>query len=92
MQPYPRILATELRQLLDHFPAVALTGPRQCGRTTLAQQLAKSHGKPSLYLDLENAADRRKLTDPNAFLDPLAERLVILDEVQRVPDLFPLRA
>jgi len=89
MQPYPRVLATELGQLLDHFPAVALTGPRQCGKTTLSRQLAETLGKPSLYLDLENTADRLKLTDPNAFLDPLAERLIILDEVQRVPDLFP---
>ncbi len=89
MQQYSRVLATELRQLLDHFPAVALTGPRQCGKTTLAHQLAETLGKSSLYLDLENTADRLKLTDPNAFLDPMAERLIILDEVQRVPDLFP---
>ena len=89
MQPFPRVLATEIRDLLDHFPAVALTGPRQCGKTTLAHQLAGSLPKPCLYLDLENGSDRLKLTDPNAFLDPLAERLVILDEVQRVPDLFP---
>ena len=89
MQTYPRVLTAELQDLLDHFPAVALTGPRQCGKTTLAHQLAGLLDNPSLYLDLENAADRRKLTDPGAFLDPLAECLVILDEVQRVPDLFP---
>lgn len=89
MQPYLRVSASELQELLAHFPAVVLTGPRQCGKTTLAHQLAKTLGKPSLYLDLENATDRLKLTDSNAFLDPLAERLVILDEVQRVPDLFP---
>jgi predicted AAA+ superfamily ATPase len=89
MQPYLRVLAGELRHLLDHFPAVVLTGPRQCGKTTLAHQLAEFIGKPSVYLDLENAADRLKLTDPSAYLDPLAERLVVLDEVQRVPDLFP---
>lgn len=72
MQPYPRVLANELQDLLVHFPAVALTGPRQCGKTTLAHQLAETLGKPCLYLDLENATDRLKLTDPNAFLDPLA--------------------
>ena len=89
MQVYQRVLSAELRQLLDHFPAVALTGPRQCGKTTLARQLEETIGKPCLYLDLENASDRLKLTDPSAFLDPQAERLVILDEVQRMPDLFP---
>jgi predicted AAA+ superfamily ATPase len=89
MQVYPRVLSGELRELLDQFPAVVLTGPRQCGKTTLAHLLAKELDRPSTYLDLENLADRRKLTDPNAFLDALAGELVILDEVQRMPDLFP---
>ncbi len=89
MQTYPRVLSGELRELLDQFPAVVLTGPRQCGKTTLAHLLAGELGRSSTYLDLENLADRRKLTDPDAFLDPLADELVILDEVQRMPDLFP---
>jgi len=89
MQVYSRVLSGELRELLDQFPAVVLTGPRQCGKTTLAHLLAKELDRPSIYLDLENLADRRKLTDPNAFLDALAGELVILDEVQRMPDLFP---
>jgi predicted AAA+ superfamily ATPase len=89
MQSYPRALSGELRELLDQFPAVVLTGPRQCGKTTLAQLLAAELGRSSTYLDLENLADRRKLTDPNAFLDPLAGEMVILDEVQRMPGLFP---
>ena len=89
MQVYPRVLSGELLELLDQFPAVVLTGPRQCGKTTLAHLLAGELGRSSTYLDLENLADRRKLTDPDAFLDPLAGELVILDEVQRIPDLFP---
>jgi predicted AAA+ superfamily ATPase len=89
MQPFERNATHELNECLAHFPAVVLTGPRQCGKTTLAQKIAESLKKPTLYLDLESATDRRKLTDPNAFLDPLSDHLVILDEVQRVPDLFP---
>jgi predicted AAA+ superfamily ATPase len=89
MQSFKRSATHELNECLAHFPAVVLTGPRQCGKTTLAQKIAESLKKPTLYLDLESATDRRKLTDPNAFLDPLSDHLVILDEVQRVPDLFP---
>lgn len=89
MQSFERGATHELNDCLAHFPAVVLTGPRQCGKTTLAQKITESLKKPTLYLDLESATDRRKLTDPNAFLDPLSDHLVILDEVQRVPDLFP---
>jgi predicted AAA+ superfamily ATPase len=89
MQSFERSATHELNECLAHFPAVVLTGPRQCGKTTLAQKIAESLKKPTLYLDLESATDRRKLTDPNAFLDPLSDHLVILDEVQRGPDLFP---
>lgn len=68
------------------MPAVAILGPRQVGKTTLAHQVAA--GRDSVYLDLESLADRDKLADPHAYLAAHADRLVILDEVQRVPDLF----
>ena len=71
---------------LDQFPAVALLGPRQTGKTTLAGVIAE--GRASTYLDLENTADREKLSDAALYLSGHAEELVILDEVQRVPELF----
>lgn len=66
--------------------AVALLGPRQVGKTTLALSLAEK--TPSLYLDLESRADRAKLSDPALFLERHEDRLVILDEVHRLPELF----
>lgn len=79
-----------IAERLDQFPAVALLGPRQVGKTTLArgivQDLAAARG--GLYLDLESAADRAKLEDPRAFLAPNADRLVVLDEIHRAPELF----
>ncbi len=71
---------------LGQFPAVALLGPRQAGKTTLAEQIAK--GRPSVYLDLEDPADRAKLADPALYLSGHEDKLVILDEVQRAPELF----
>ena len=71
---------------LNQFPAVALLGPRQAGKTTLAQYIAE--GRPSVYLDLENPADREKLVDVALYLSGYEDRLVILDEVQRAPELF----
>ncbi|WP_461160412.1 ATP-binding protein [Sphingobium sp. TomMM35A] len=73
---------------LAHSPAVALLGPRQVGKTTLAQEVGEA--RPSLYLDLESEADRAKLTEPELYLSAHEDKLVILDEVHRVPELFRL--
>src|SRR5690606_16894947 len=81
-----RNLCHQLRDRLAQFPAVALLGPRQAGKTTLAEQIARE--QPSLYLDLENPADREKLADAAHYLPRHENKLVILDEVQRVPELF----
>src|ERR1017187_4973008 len=64
----------------------ALTGLRQVGKTTLAHAIAA--GTPSVYLDLEASEDRAKLADPAAFLSRYEDRLVVLDEIHRVPELF----
>ena len=86
-----RQLAPHLLELLGQFPAVALLGPRQAGKTTLAEMIAAQR-QPSVYLDLESPTDRAKLLDPEAYLVQHEDKLVILDEVQRLPDLFqPLR-
>ena len=76
----------EIRQLLASFPAVALLGPRQVGKTTLALELAKNCA--SLYLDLEAEEDRARLLSPTHYFAEHRNKLVILDEVQRLPDLF----
>ncbi|TVQ44130.1 MAG: ATP-binding protein [Gammaproteobacteria bacterium] len=75
-----------VRARLDQFPAVALLGPRQVGKTTLAELIAED--RPSVYLDLEDAADRQKLNDAALYLSGHEDKLVILDEVQRMPELF----
>ncbi len=85
-----RRLHSLLTQRLSEYPAVALLGPRQVGKTTLALALAET--RPSLYLDLESAADRAKLADPELYLADHEDELVILDEVHRLPNIFqPLR-
>ena len=81
-----RWLLGPVRERLEQFPAVALLGPRQIGKTSLALELGRL--MPSVYLDLEAAADRAKLADPALYLSALGDRLVILDEVQRMPELF----
>src|SRR6266704_138639 len=76
-----------LRDGLKASPVVALLGPRQCGKTTLARRLAERGA--TTYLDLENPADLARLAEPMLALERLRE-LVVIDEVQRRPDLFPV--
>ena len=77
-----------IRSLLGDFPAVAILGPRQCGKTSLARSLLPDGA--SLYLDLERPRDLEKLRDADLFLGQHRGELVCLDEVQRKPELFPL--
>ncbi|MFT4035050.1 MAG: ATP-binding protein [Patulibacter sp.] len=85
---YGRRLAAELRMLLAESPAVALTGPRQAGKTTLALEVAAE--RAATYLDLESPRDAALLAEPELYFDAHGEGLLILDEVQRVPSLFPV--
>lgn len=81
-----RRIKQRLIEAIDDAPAVALLGPRQVGKTTLAQEIGDT--RPSIYLDLESSADRAKLADPEAYLASHEDELVILDEVHRAPELF----
>ena len=78
-----------LTLLLRESPVVALLGARQIGKSTLARQLVAARRGPATWFDLENPADLARLADPGLELRPL-RGLVVLDEVQRLPDLFPL--
>jgi len=83
-----RVSQEKLEGLLKQFPAVALLGPRQAGKTTLAQSFIE--GRPAVYLDLEMPSDLRKLSDPEDFFSRHQDKLVVLDEIQRKPELFPV--
>ncbi|MEZ4489671.1 MAG: ATP-binding protein [Cyanobacteriota/Melainabacteria group bacterium] len=82
-----RIKKDLIVEALARQAAVAIIGPRQVGKTTLALEIAD--GRESLYLDLESRADRAKLNEPELFLRNYEDQLVILDEIHRVPELFP---
>ncbi len=90
MKKIKRCNSKKILQLLDEFPAVVLSGPRQVGKTTLANIVAGYCEKFFIYIDLESPQDMQKLEEPELYLDTHSENLVIIDEVQRKPDLFPV--
>ncbi len=85
---FKRHLQSLLGEELQFSPAVALLGPRQVGKTTLALEVARN--MPHVYLDLESDRDRGKLAQPELYLESHLDKLVILDEVHRAPGLFPV--
>ncbi|WP_446830866.1 ATP-binding protein [Candidatus Foliamicus sp.] len=82
----PRLLRSDVERALSRQAAVLLSGPRQSGKTTLALEIARERG--GVYLDLEDRDDRAKLAESRLFLDALEDRLVVLDEIHRTPELF----
>lgn len=74
----------EIQKLIRLFPVVAILGPRQCGKTTLVKAMAYDH-----YFDLENPRDISRLEQPQLALERL-KGVIVIDEIQRIPDLFPL--
>ena len=82
----PRLIASDVDSALQRQAAVALIGPRQVGKTTLALEIGRT--RDALYFDLEDRDDRNRLAQPALFLDNVEDRLVILDEIHRLPELF----
>ena len=90
MSLLPRNIERTLFKRLETFPVVAITGPRQAGKTTLAKLILSQVKKEALYLDLELPSDLNRLQNAELFLQENKDKLVVIDEVQRKPELFPL--
>lgn len=83
----PRDLLNHLRKYLTIFPAVAILGPRQCGKSTLVKSLSQ-HFDGILYLDMQKESDLNKLLEPELFFETNSDKIICLDEIQLVPKLF----
>lgn len=87
---YPRNIEPDLLRRLNNFPVVGITGPRQAGKTTLAKSIVQQLRRKTIYLDLELPSDLNQLRNAELFLKENEENLIVIDEVQRKPELFPL--
>ncbi len=85
----PRKIEPDVLRALQNNPVVAITGPRQCGKSTLAKHLAKNFPS-SIYLDMERPSDQQKMENAEWFLSSQKGKLICIDEIQRAPELFPL--
>jgi predicted AAA+ superfamily ATPase len=84
-----RTLESDILNSLKHFAVVAITGPRQCGKSTLAKHIIADRAA-SVYLDLENPSHRARLSDPLIYFNAHRNDLICLDEIQRAPELFSI--
>ena len=84
-----RDITDSVKTRLNNYPAVALLGARQVGKSTIAGMLIEKIPK-AIHLDLERPADLNKLTDPEAFFSQFSDHMICLDEIQRTPDIFPV--
>lgn len=84
-----RSIYNQVLDSLNNFPITALIGPRQCGKSTLAKKILETYPE-SLYLDLERPSDLIKLQSPEWFLSGNKTKLICIDEIQRMPELFPI--
>jgi uncharacterized protein len=81
-----RLIENKINGALSRSPAVAILGPRQCGKSTTAKLMLQS--RPSVYLDLQDRVDRNKLAEPELFFDRYRDNLICLDEIQLLPEFF----
>lgn len=85
-----RQVQTQIAQLLEEFPAVGVLGPRQIGKTTLAEAIAASEKPEPIYLDLERPSEAARLNEAEEYFELHKGKLIILDEIQRSPELFQI--
>ncbi len=85
-----RLEEFHINHSLETTPVVALLGARQVGKTTLALTIIRTMKRTSLYLDLDRPSDIAKLQDPEYFLLQHMDKLVVLDEIQRMPHILPI--
>jgi predicted AAA+ superfamily ATPase len=85
-----RSLENTILEYIKYFPCVGVVGARQVGKTTLVKSIQSKLQKPTQYIDLELPEDRLKLTEPSFYLSRFSEHLIIIDEIQQKPELFPI--
>ena len=85
-----RFVSEDILESLAYFPVAGIIGPRQVGKTTLAKQLVVQISRPSIYLDLELSEDVTRLQNAQPYLQSHQDKCVVIDEIQLMPQLFPL--
>ena len=85
-----RFKENTILKMLEYYPVVGIIGPRQVGKTSISRLVQKTIDRPTVYLDLENPRDIAKLQDPVLYFEDNIDKCIILDEVQNMPDLFPV--